>query len=312
MLKNIFLCLWIVNVAFSYAPSADMLFRHSGNAGYSASSTAVQLKIKELATQKIFFSKIIFSELEKKSYLEIAYYEKSFAESELTGAVKFADLTLNSLKSSDEMSMLFYSIMQMYLRNMNSLMLETFQKMGIGIKNTAKTINPDKKKLLEQYLSYARRKAKHRAGDGDSPFFTTDPAKKIATENLMSESFYNNQIPAVLLKVGNKFVWQVEKDGLKAQFDQVSRRMTLLEYSNREKRLTFVPLDVLFFGPFVIPRKMVVSENDIPKYDIEFSDASSFSDQLSSWSTRFAQWEKLSSSKNKQALFSQLPSFLLH
>jgi len=299
---------------FAYKPTYDVLFKNNGNPIYSGETTSADLTIKEVSSGTSYKLKVQFSKFQKKEYFVQALYDKNFQQEEVLRVSRVSGIESTQFsKSNNPMVYVFYGLLEMYLANNNDIIVNGLKQFDVGILKSENMVNKDQQRLLQEYLYFSRKKAKARAGERDNPLRSSDPGKQSIINNVLKQSFYQNEQKAKLVRVNQRFMWAIDEKNLKAYFDQQSRRLVTLELPAFNK-LSFTPVDLQVFGNFYnAPKKVVIEEAGVPKFEVSIDAISNFRDSLDLFQTRAATWQKVAAgqSTEKKSALSQFPAFVL-
>jgi len=293
--------------AFAYSPNADVLFKNVNNPLYSGETTSALFKIKNLGknsddssaniTNAVISEKwaqLTMSRLEKKTFFTQAIFVGNpignGQNGQLAHFIKTTDL-INKIQNNDKQTYamkLFYGVCEYILANNNVILLEVFDQLGINLKRSSQTINRDQSHLLDQYLRFAKRRKKNpKLTEKDSPLYSSEYSQQVIINKTLKESFYTNDERATLDRWNGKFVWKVEKAGLKAYFDQISRRIYYLEIKNPKINISYEFSGITIFnGLYNMPQKMAIKLDDQPVEEIEISSPENYRENSNQWYTR--------------------------
>jgi len=209
---------------------------------------------------------------------------------QLAHFIKTTDL-INKIQNNDKQTYamkLFYGVCEYILANNNVILLEVFDQLGINLKRSSQTINRDQSHLLDQYLRFAKRRKKNpKLTEKDSPLYSSEYSQQVIINKTLKESFYTNDERATLDRWNGKFVWKVEKAGLKAYFDQISRRIYYLEIKNPKINISYEFSGITIFnGLYNMPQKMAIKLDDQPVEEIEISSPENYRENSNQWYTR--------------------------
>jgi hypothetical protein len=299
---------------YAYRPSYDVLFKNNGNPIYSGETTSADIAIKEMSSGTSYKMKVQFSRFQKKEYMLQALFDQGFSQNDVLKVSRVSNIEANNFsKSNNPMVYLFYGLLEMYLSNNNQIIVNGLKQFDINILKSQNLVNKDQQKLLQEYLYFSRKKARGRAGERDNPLRSSDPAKQTIINNILKESFYENSQKAKLVRINQRFMWSIEEKKFKAFFDQQTRKLVTLELPDFNK-LTFTPVDMLVFGNFYsAPKKIVIEEAGVPKFEITFESLTNFRDNIDMFQSRAAAWQKVAATQSteRKSALSQFPSFVL-
>ena len=312
---KIFLFLLLIqNSLFAYRPAYDVLFRNNGNPIFTGETTSAEIQIKEISSQVSYKLKVQFSKFQKKEYLFQALFDQNFNSDEVLKVSRVLGVESTGLsKSNNPMVYLFYGLLEMYMANNNEIILNGLQSFNINLKKSPNSINKDQQKLLQEYLYFSRKKARGRASERDNPIRSSDPSKQTLINNILKEPFYLNDQKAKLVRLNQRFVWAIDEKNIKAYFDQQTRKLITVELPDFNK-LSFTPVDMqVFSGYYSAPKRVVIEEAGIPKFEVTITNISNFRDSFDAFQTRSATLQKIAAgqSKEKKTVLAQFPSFVL-
>lgn len=309
-----FVSLGISIPALAYQPTYDVLFKNNGNPIYSGETTSADIAIKEMSSGTSYKMKVQFSRFQKKEYILQAIFDQGYSQNDVIRVARVSNIETAPLsKSNNPMIHLFYGLLEMYLSNNNQIIVNGLKQFNINIARSQNLVNQDQQKLLQEYLYFSRKKARGRAGERDNPLRSSDPAKQAILNNILKESFYKNNQKAKLVRINQRFMWAIEEKNLKAYFDQQTRKLVTVELPEFNK-LSFTPADLLVFGNFYsAPKKIIIEEAGVPKFEITFESISNFKDNMDMFQSRAAAWQKVAAtqSADKKSILAQFPSFVL-
>ncbi len=312
--KKIFLFGLIATSTYGYSPSYDVLFKNNGNPIYTGETTSADISIKEMSSGTSYKLKVQFSRFQKKEYMLQALFEQGYNQNNVIRVSRVSNIEATQFsKSNNPMVYLFYGLLEMYLANNNEIIVNGLKQFDVDILQSQNLVNKDQEKLFQEYLYFSRKKARGRASERDNPLRSSDPSKQAIINNILKESFYNNKQKAKLVRINQRFMWAVEEKKFKAFFDQQTRKLVTLELAEFNK-LTFTPVDLLVFGNFYsAPKKIVIEESGIPKFEVTFESISNFKDNFNLFQSRAASWQKVAAAQSaeKKSALSQFPSFVL-
>jgi len=316
MVYRFFIVLFIFPIlANAYRPSIDVLFKNNGNPIYNGETTSADIQIKEMSSQTTFKLKIQIARFQKQEYLLQALFDQSLNPTDIIHFSRVQDFNGKALaRSQNTLVHVFYGLLDMYLSNNNTVLVEGLDKLGIKITKSQNTINVEQEKLLQRYLYFVRRKAKGTISENENPLRSSDPSKQAVINNILKEPYYQNTEKATLIRQNQRFFWSIERKDLKALFDQQSRKLVSMELPDHN-RLTIIPEDALIFsGYYSVPKRLMVYEGGVIKYEISFVQVSNFKDSLDAFQSRAALWQQTAATQNKEkkAILNQFPSFVLH
>ena len=315
MKSKIFIsCTLYVFSCLAYSPTYDVLFKNNGNPIYSGETTNADIAIKEMSSGTTYKMKVQFSRFQKKEYMLQALYDQGFSNSDVLKVSRVSNIESSNFSTShNPMVYVFYGLLEMYLSNNNQIIVSGLKQFDINILKSQNLINTDQQKLLQEYLYFSRKKARGRAGERDNPLKSSDPTKQTIINNVLKESFYKNNQKAKLVRINQRFMWAIEEKKFKAYFDQQTRKLVTLELPEFNK-LSFTPVDLLVFGSFYSsPKKIIIEEASVPKYEITFESITNFKDSMDMFQSRAAAWQRIAATQNneKKSVLTQFPSFIL-
>lgn len=306
--------LLFVNTCFAYKPSFDVLFKNNGNPVYSGETTSADLNVKEIASGVSYKVKVQFSKFQKKEYFIQAIFDKNFMQDEVLRVSRVSNIELSQFsKSNNPMVHIFYGLLEMYLANNNQIIVNGLKQFDVQMNKSSNLINNEQQKLLQDYLYFSRKKAKGRASERENPLKSSDSVKQTIINNILHESFYKNNQKAKLVRINQRFMWGIEEKNFKAYFDQQTRKLVTLELPEYNK-LSFTPVDIQAFGSYYsAPKKIVIEEAGVPKFEIAIESISNFKDNIDMFQSRASAWQKIAASQNteKKSVLAQIPNFVL-
>jgi len=305
----VFFILFLATSAHAYRPLEETLFRNNGNPLLPKEGVNMLAKIYDLQDPaRPYLVKFIYSRLDNRKMFQQIFYGNEFKNTEVLHFTKSIDFNFKSLnRSKNHTSLLFYSLLDMYMSNSSELMMDYFQNLSIPAERTAKQINRDQEKLVNAYINFSRRKMRNpKISESESPLST--PGK---TSQLLFESFYDvDSKKATLDRKEGMFVWIIKKEGLEAVFEQSSRFMMELNFTDIELSAKSEGKQT-FGGSYLLPKTIFLLESGVKRYKIDLVAYENFKDTKKQYVQRADDYIKYAAKTSRSDLLNSFPAFLL-
>ncbi|MCB9094799.1 MAG: hypothetical protein H6621_06995 [Halobacteriovoraceae bacterium] len=305
-----FLILFLITLSmplFAYRPTVESLFRNNNNIEIEKNGSYVLFDIKNLKTNETMKSKIYLVDyLNKREILQYHTFVTSNGTSSKVSTLK--NILTTAWSKTKKSQALFYAVLNMFLKNDSTLIIDFLKKEGIDVTFNIEKIDANKKILLEKYKLYLERKKKNPdLSEEQSPLFGKNPEEKKEIHDLMTKSYYEEAEKAQLVKDGNEMFWKVLKEDFDAWFEASSRRLKKLNFNKNGAHISmsFQGYEI-FNGSHEMPKYIYIQDGD-DRYYIETKEYYTIDSKTSKYEETKINLTKTSSSFTPE----KAPSFLI-
>lgn len=294
-MKLITLLVFVMSLnAQAYFPSLESLLRNPNNVDIGSNTVVANLVItpidkdtnqpllNEDGTADRFATKlIVYNKNEDRPRLiQVDYQGGKVSKSLLVNHTDRPFKNLSSLVRNPEAveAKFFYATMAMLLNNDGSQLIELLKTVNSDVKTNTEHINRMKLKLLGDYKRYLTILKKDKKSTIENPLRPESPEKREKVKAIMSQSFLSKDSLVKREKKRENFIWKVDTDSLKAQFDHDHRLQNLWVKTKLGEMSLVMGRSLVFGSQFEFPEFIWMTDLTGKKYEIKASKIQFFQD----------------------------------
>lgn len=318
ILKLIIFTLITTNLAFASGPTVEGLFRNGSNPALVGDTVAMNIKFVEQTlsvkqetaegaeevnsdeapqTQESFY-KVIFSMSSGQPLkaLQVRYLYEAMEIDQVLSVKNFENLNATLAQESSFERLLVYSFILMYGLNDSSGFSEFLKRYGRGYVTNKEMVNKEKINLYEKYKEHLRSES-----EGPSPLEPETEQDKENVAKILSAPFYKGERNATLVRNGPEFLWEVNLDTFKAQFDHTNRKLMKINVATFEGEVEIdVGPYVAVNGEFELPTFILLRYDSGRSVKIYFSGYQDFNSRNKKFAERYTDYQKFQEQSQKR------------
>ncbi len=335
-MRKIFTILLLTNLAHSYVPSVESLFRNNGNSEISSNTVVLNMKIEKLKIDseeaekkslansslntfdKGFFKLLYVNEENKNNVklLQLSYKDQEMKPTDING-MKYVDHFnkfpfAKGVESTEQG--LFYSLMSTLVLNDGFMMINFLRSRGVSVRYNEEIINKDKVDVLLKYKDYlnAVNRDKDLKTTVTSPLTPENEDQRLKVRGLLKAPFFKETVSVKRVKEKNTFYWKVETDNFSAKFDNESRNLVEMELNTTWGSIAISCKDyILFDGVHEFPKYIYYKDLQGQYFKIEMVSMKQFTQTENSFQKNFSKYQDNLSENKSDEIKVLKPSFLL-
>lgn len=313
MTKWICLVLLVTFNVQASIPTVEGLFRNGSNPALSGDTVAINVSFVEeelIATeegeaaqninpiQQQSYYKLIFSTVSGQPLkaIQVRYFSDGMGINEVLSVKNFENIKATLAQESSFERLLTYSFVLMYALNDSSGFSEFLKRYARGYVPNQEMLNKEKISLYEKYKDHLRTK-----NEGISPLEPEEVEEKENVTQILSAPFYRGERKATLVRNGPVFLWEVNLDTFKAQFDHTNRQLVKMNVTTFEGE---VEVDIGPYaavnGEFVMPVFILLRYDSGKKVKILLSGYQDFNSRNKKFHERYTEYQKFLEQSQKR------------
>lgn len=309
--------------AWGYTPTLESLMRNGANPDLDGQTVLAEFSLERIEKelnddgdgqshdqhsqgmivneyQPHYFKMLFSNEQSRPRFVQVRYEGLSASDARMKSVDYIPGMGFSTMKFKAEEieKKFFYSLMLSLVNNQSYMMVSLLKEMGIENVANREKVNEQQRYYLQSYINFLKR------GDGEDPELA-NPLKPADTElaekvdQVMKMPFLRPSKDMQRVKVGKKFFWQFEKEGLRAVYSHDNHRLLSLELKTEWGKLA-VECDryILFGKGMEFPEEIRLTDLSGAKYRVKMSKLTNFTDKGDNFMARIKRYrDKLPSDR---------------